>query len=361
MSASISTHAIPGGSWLVVQGNREEVFLALGEEARETIRDVLTSLTDLDEVRKRIAASSVLAQRYAGVVEKSRLCYPQIWSEFEHLSAGAGVPFEDLLMLNLRGDVGIDDRAGCSDMAWTDPSSALLAHNEDGDPDWLGRCHLVTLLIEHEPAMTGWWYPGCLPGDYGFNEHGLCWGIDNVRVNTPTVAPGRRFVSRSLQSAADLGGFVSALQKSPSAGGWAYTVGSMRSQQALVAEAAAGSVSVRHLDPRSDECVWHTNHLLMLDSVLDTRSDESFARAERFTGLSVPRRPDREWMFRLFSEDPVISGIRPDEANLVATLSTVLYDLSASEIVLKIGNGRPFVVPANQPVATPPEYKLLQP
>ncbi|MDT7804486.1 MAG: hypothetical protein QOI78_7919 [Actinomycetota bacterium] len=34
------------------------------------------------------------------------------------MAAGAGVPFDDLLLANLRGDLGSGDGTGCTDLAW---------------------------------------------------------------------------------------------------------------------------------------------------------------------------------------------------------------------------------------------------
>ena len=42
------------------------------------------------------------------------------------------MPFDDLALLNLRGDLGlVDGGIGCSDLAWRRERS-VIAHNEDG-------------------------------------------------------------------------------------------------------------------------------------------------------------------------------------------------------------------------------------
>lgn len=363
MPASISAHPIPGGRWLVVEGSREAAFEALGEEARETIRDLVATCTGLDDdLPGRLASSSVLSRRYEAVAENSRSQYPEAWSELERLAVAAGVDFQDLLLINLRGDLGSPDGTGCTDMVWTDGSVSLLAHNEDGDSGFLGRCHLLTLVIDDDPALTTWWYPCFLPSNtFSFNEYGLCIGTNHVSVKFPAAAPGRHFVARSLQKATDLDAFTDLMQTSPFAGGYGFTAGSMGSGGAIGAEAAAGSVVVRPVDAESVDCVWHTNHLRMLDSVPDKPSEESLARGKRLSALTMPEKADREWMLELLSEDPVIGGIRPDGAGDIATLSTVVYDLTGGEVIVKVRNSRPIVIPANQPSLGQPIYELLHP
>ena len=82
------------------------------------------------------------------------------WAEPAAFAAGAGVQFNNLALLNLRGDLGlVDGGIGCSDLGWRRERS-VVAHNEDGALEDVGRCALLTLTGTGRPAVTAFWYPG---------------------------------------------------------------------------------------------------------------------------------------------------------------------------------------------------------
>ena len=53
---------------------------------------------------------------------------------------------------------------GCSDLAWRRERS-VIAHNEDGAPENVGQCALLTLALDGLPTVTAFWYPGFLPSN----------------------------------------------------------------------------------------------------------------------------------------------------------------------------------------------------
>ena len=74
--------------------------------------------------------------------------FPEVWAELAAFAAGAAVPFEDLALLNVRGDLGpVAGGIGCSDLAWRRERS-VIGHNEDGAPENVGQCALLTLALD---------------------------------------------------------------------------------------------------------------------------------------------------------------------------------------------------------------------
>jgi Acyl-coenzyme A:6-aminopenicillanic acid acyl-transferase len=271
-----SESRLAGVRWLRLAGGREAVFRRLGELARDEVQAVQQAMPERAALRAwagtaqggtTIGRLRVAAQRH----------HREVLAELFAMAEGAGVDADDLLLANLRGDIGVPDGTGCTDLAVRGARS-LVAHNEDGAPALERAFMFVTLRLEDEPAVTTQWYPGFIPANaHVVTEAGLAWGINHLQVQHPADAPGRHFVARRVQRATDLDDAVRTLGDLPSAGGFAYTLGECGSGRVAVVETAAGRVDVRDLggpdDEPADEGVqWHTNHLRRLPTFLDTGS-----------------------------------------------------------------------------------------
>ena len=112
------------------------------------------------------------------------------WAELAAFAAGAGVPADDLVLLNLRGDLGpVDGGVGCSDLGWRRDRS-VIAHNEDGALEDVGRCALLTMTGTGRPPVTAFWYPGFLPANaFALTGDGLVWTVDHLPVASPGPGP----------------------------------------------------------------------------------------------------------------------------------------------------------------------------
>ncbi|MGH2870865.1 MAG: C45 family autoproteolytic acyltransferase/hydrolase, partial [Solirubrobacteraceae bacterium] len=231
MTAELQEATRDGFLWTTVCGQRGEVFEALGEHARADVAHVLAALPQLQDLRARRESEPALRDHLTAVAVASQRDCPQTWSELEALAAGASVETEELLLLNLRGDLGpvagpAAAATGCTSIAWSDGRHALLGHNEDGAPELSGRCRLLTLRIADLPSVTIWWYPGFIPSNtFAVNSAGIACAIDHLNVIDPAVAPGRHFVARDVHRCVDLDDAVGLLGRRPSAGGFAYTLG----------------------------------------------------------------------------------------------------------------------------------------
>src|SRR5208282_2974578 len=100
-------------------------------------------------------------------------------------------------------------------------------HNEDGAPENVGQCALLTLALDDLPSVTAFWYPGFLPSNaFAVTADGLVWSIDHLPVAAPGDGAGRHFVGRGLQrSARTVDEAIDYLRTNPSAGGFAYNIG----------------------------------------------------------------------------------------------------------------------------------------
>ncbi len=330
MVATVREHRIGDVRWTVVSGPREAAFRALGSYAAADIRTVLAGLPAWP-VTERARRSPVL---FRAIESASQVEHPDAYAELTALAAGAGVPFDDLLLANLRGDLGAGDGTGCTDLAWAGTPS-LLGHNEDGAPVFDGLGRLLTLLIDGEPGVCVWWYPGFLPANtFTLTTHGLVWGIDSVSVVTPSPCAGRHFVARSLQRAVTVAEAISVLRRCTSAGGFAYTMGQVGSPAVTVVEKAGDETAVTTVDSGLS---WHTNHFRRLSPQWDVAPEESLARAEVCAHLA-PIDPDAKWLVSTLTGELHRNASGGDA---LMTLSTVVTDLADGTATVVPRGGAP--------------------
>ncbi len=133
---------------------------------------------------------------------------PQYVEEMRGLAEGAGVRFDDVLVLNTLEAI-TDDRLllGCTSLAVDASASAdgsvWLAHNEDWYPADIGHVYLVHAEPENHPAFLAISYGGLLP-NIGFNAAGIAQCIDTVYPTDARLGLPRLLVSRAVLAAETL-------------------------------------------------------------------------------------------------------------------------------------------------------------
>ena len=132
------------------------------------MRTELAALTRDWPLLARLRAHAALPAgrgRLTAVRQASARYFPQVWAELAAFADGAAVPFDDLALLNFRGDLGqVEGGIGCSDLAWRRPRS-VIGHNEDGVAENIGHCALLTPALDGLPAVTAFWYPNFVPSN----------------------------------------------------------------------------------------------------------------------------------------------------------------------------------------------------
>jgi len=179
MSVSLDEHRLGGLRWIVLNGPDREVFRALGEHVRGELAALAGAWPVLPRLRRHVSGPPG-SDRLAAVRQATAQSFGEEWAELAAFAEGAGVPLDDLALLNFRGDLGlVEGGIGCSDLAWRRDRS-VIAHNEDGAPEDVGRCGLLTLTGNGRPPVTAFWYPGFLPANAVLGQFGR---------TTPGIAP----------------------------------------------------------------------------------------------------------------------------------------------------------------------------
>jgi hypothetical protein len=336
MTARLSDRRLGNLRWLVVAGNRVEAFHALGAHMSTKIAAVLSDVPNFAAMERYAATSAGNAH----VTEISRLtaeAYSEQVAELRAMADGAGVSFEQLLLLNLRGDLGDLAAGGCTDLIWRGRRT-VLAHNEDGARALADHCALLSLHLDEEPAVTAWWYPGFLPSNaFVLTSRDLAWGINHLPVSGPAPAPGRHFLARELQKSANLSVALNFLRGHPTAGGFTYNFAESPTGLGATVEAAYGQSAESHV--KSGQGIWHTNHTRYLAVDTDPAvTVSSRQRAHVLERLDMNgETPSLDWFCSLLTQPPPL-GVRQESMSV--TLCSFIADLSAGELVV-IPRGNP--------------------
>ena len=351
MNVSLDEHRLGGLRWIVLRGPDREAFRALGEHMRDEMAALTRTWGLVARLREHVSGPPG-SDRLASVRRASAHDFPEAWAELTAFAEGCAVPFEDLALMNFRGDLGpVTGGIGCSDLAWRRERS-LIGHNEDGAPENAGQCVLLTLALDGLPTVTAFWYPGFLPANaFAVTADGLVWTIDHLPVAEPGDGAARHFVGRGLQrSARTLDAAVDYLKTHPSAGGFAYTIGDPDGRIVSV-EAMAGRHAVVEAGP-SGPLLWHTNHGRYLPGAEPAPEGTSVARGQTLSALAVPEQeqeqdPDPAWFLRILAEAPLPHGVRRDRepGDPAVTLCTFIADLTAGQAVIANRDEPPVTIP----------------
>jgi hypothetical protein len=348
MDVSLDEHELGGLRWIVVRGPDRAAFRALGEHMRAETAALIQTWGLVDKLRRHVSGPPG-RERRASVRQASERDFPAAWAELAAFAEGSGVPFDDLALMNFRGDLGqVIGGIGCSDLAWCRGRS-LIGHNEDGDLENIGRCALLTLALDGLPTVTAFWYPGFLPANaFTVTADGLVWTMDHLPVASPGDGAGRHFVGRGLQrSARTLDAAVGYLRTHPSAGGFAYTIGD-RTGRIVNVEALAGRHAVVAAGAESGPLLWHTNHGRYLPGAEPSAEGNSVARGQTLSALAVPQTdPGPAWFLSVLADTPLPAGVHRDhqDGDPDVTLCTIVADLTAGEAVLAARGEPPVTIP----------------
>ena len=348
MSASLDEHRLGGLRWIVLRGPDREAFRALGEHLRDELAALTRTWGLVAKLREHVSRPPG-SERLASVRHASASRFPEAWAELAAFAEGAAMPFEDLALMNFRGDLGpVAGGIGCSDLAWRRVRS-LIGHNEDGAPENVGQCALLTLALDGLPTVTAFWYPGFLPTNaFTVTADGLVWTIDHLPVASPGDGAARHFVGRGLQrSARTLDAAVGYLSTHPSAGGFAYTIGD-RAGRIVNVEALAGRHASVEAGAESGPLLWHTNHGRYLPGAEPAPEGTSVARGQTLGALGVPDQdPGPAWFLRVLADAPLPAGVRRDHeaGDPAVTLCTFVADLTAGQAVIAARDEQPVTIP----------------
>ena len=241
-----------------------------------------------ERVRRSIDAYATVFDYYAHwdwpTVTKQALRYVDpigayhraIYTEMEGIAEGAGVPFADVLAINVRTEVMFAAKA--RDASVTLPSvgecSAFVAIPQDGRPvlagqnwDWLTHAFDTTVVLEviqdDGPRFVTAVEAGLL-AKAGFNEHGVGVGTNALVSGGDAGTPGVPYhvLLRGMLDARNPTEALVALQRAKRSSSASYLI-SHRDGLGLGVEATPGGFERLLLTPPDERgLIVHTNHFI---------------------------------------------------------------------------------------------------
>lgn len=330
-----------------VSGSYFEVGYAIGKRFARWIHHALDHYSFLQEQILSYHQSSEGQARYHQLVHLNRTRYPGYMAELEGISQGAERSFEELFLVNMRGEYRDYLRClydECFDLSIVTDEVALIGHNEDGPPAFQGKMYLVHAKVRDQPEFTALTYPGFLCGNAcGFNAEGVCFSVDGVQPEHQKVGVGRHFIARSLLEAGSLDDAVARATVPQRASGFGYSIGSISERRVVYLEVAPEAYHLQEVV----NCYVHANHYRELADVHQVIPPSSKARMERASGILRDTTPmNASGVLNILGDQmhttfPIYRTATPPDESL--TLHTILFDMDTRRV--KIISGHPSQVP----------------
>jgi len=325
---------------ITASGDSFTVGHALGQASARPFRNRVMATEEFKQLQQRWLNSSYLDQLEAA----ARATFPQFVVELEGMAAGAELDFKTVFAWNCRGDLRLPEEVSAREMAdatdgcttllipgdQTSGKPAVIAHNEDGAPEFLGGCFWVTVTPDDGTPYQSFMYPGMLPGHtIGVNARGLVQTINNVRVHDLKPGIPRQIICRAVLNSQTLDDAVSVLGREDRASGFHHNLGCAGDHRLLSVEAPASGCDVTQIKQPAA----HANHLIT-NTFKDTAqeitrsSDTRQARStELVTNPSSDLTKPEQLLFDRSDKSQVVFRDRDGGDDYGATLTTGVFEI----------------------------------
>ena len=328
---------------LKVKGTHAEIGIAIGRHFSEEIRLGLKENKILQGRFLPFHRSAEGQQVFRELFVLHKKLYPQYISEIEGIADGAGVSFEELFIVNLRGEYRVFTGGkviqGCSTVSLKTDGYTTIGHNEDGLPIYKDSSYVVEVNIQNHPTFTAFSYPGFLCGNaFGFNQEGICFCINDVKPPNIRIGIGRHFLARSLFEADTIDDAVKRITPEYRASGFNFTVGSVKENRIVNVEVTPDRFKVKEIDGM-DYRANHYHDMHYISQTVGASSETRVIRAGDMIEAEID--PDISSVLKILSDQndskyPIFrNALPPDD---IATLATGLFDLRAGKLVIYWGH-----------------------
>ncbi len=248
-----------------IYGSHYQMGTQIGEERRQNIMHDIENAHHLlsesyEQVQLSWEGARIQSRKYLPFAEER---YPQYVDELRGISAGAGVLFDDVAIVNVMEAVTSDalhlDKCTSFGVAQerTENGHVLLAHNEDWVPEDEPDVFLVHARPDGELPFLAMTYGALLP-NIGFNAAGIAQCCDSVYPTDSRIGIPRVIVSRAVLAAQSLNDAIRKTLISKRAAGYNHLI-AHESGELYNVEVSARQFAVGYAE---DGSLVHTNHYL---------------------------------------------------------------------------------------------------
>lgn len=248
-----------------VAGSHLEMGRQIGEACREQVCHSIQNARNLIEsayydLQLTWEGAQIQARKYLPFAQER---YPQFVDEIMGIAEGAGVLFEDLVVVNAMEAVTMDalHLTKCTSMAVNEARTAdghvLVAHNEDWLPEDECDVYVVHASPDDGPPFLAMTYGGLLP-NVGFNAAGIAQCCDSVYPNDSRIGVPRVIVSRAVLAARNPEEAINTMLVPQRAAGYNHLL-AHESGEIYNVEVSARRFAILYAE---DNYLVHTNHYL---------------------------------------------------------------------------------------------------
>lgn len=268
--------------------------------------------------------------------------FPQYWAELQGLAQGLELPVDETFAWNCRGDIWAMAPDGCTTVQVPGALSQghapdqhrVIAHNEDGDPDFRGHCAIARATPTQGTGFTAFAYPGSLPGHtFAATDSGIVQTVNNIRALDVGDGLPRMVLTRAVLDCQSLDAAVSLLRTCERAGAFHLTLAQVGDPRLLSVEFCAQSCSVHAVEAPSV----HANHLIHEEtaSIRQIVTDSSASRQRRGNELTKDWQADQDPLMVLRDKAGPGLPIRrddPQDPDHENTLATAVFSIDDTSI-----------------------------
>ena len=260
----VKIHSIPP-PLVNVKGTHREIGRQIGEFAKDQVRHSVGNARELihatyDVLELTWDGAKIQASKYLPFAQER---YPQYVEEILGIAEGAGVDFDDLVVLNAMEAVTMDalHLTKCTSFAvngeLTADGHVLIAHNEDWLPEDEDDVYIIHAEPIDEPPFLAMTYGGLIP-NIGFNAFGIAQCCDSVYPADSRIGIPRLVVSRAVLAARTPGDAIRNAVLPRRAAGYNHLI-VVESGEMFNVEVSARKFGILYAD---DNYIAHTNHYL---------------------------------------------------------------------------------------------------
>jgi len=274
-----------------VSGTNYEIGHKIGKRFGENIREGLRRRRKWFSGLKAVAEGD-FAREFSGCIAAAKKHFPQFVDEIRGWADGAGVSFEDLMVINMWAELTAMKRSrgegGCSTIALNDGKRMILAHNEDGSAAYKGLMFWLKAKCRGARSFQCLCYPGFVPGNSpGFNDAGIIQTTNYIPASEWRVGIPRYILNRAIFDAGTLAEAVKTATHPERGYGNHHNLASLRERRILSLEVTPSTHEVHEVQG----VYFHTNHLI-LSSMKD---QPQFPGKSSLTRHAVLARETADW------------------------------------------------------------------
>ncbi len=234
---------------------------------------------------------------------------PRAFNELQGWAQGAEIPFETMMVLNLKAEFGAmiakkemetptetgEGNPGCSTVVFARDGQVIHLHNEDGHEVYTDLMFMIKAVPDDGIPYTCLSYPGILPGNApAVNARGLVQTTNYIACKEVRLGVGRYFLDRMILEASSIDEALAWSTHPDRAFGYHHVFTSFPEKRSVAVEVSPGKKEVKEING----LYYHTNHLVF-DDMRDEDQDEKYVSSSSTSRWEVISR----WAKELKSAD----------------------------------------------------------